>query len=47
MIAGWDVQGAQVVLYNESGDTVARLYKSGNQKFDGTTSSGQAVSVFR
>lgn len=46
-VRGWDVQGAQVVLYNESGDTVARLYKSGNQKFDGTTSSGQAVSVFR
>lgn len=46
-VRGWDVQGSQVVLYNESGDTVARLYKSGDEKLDGTTSSGQAVSVFR
>lgn len=46
-VRGWDVKGAQVVLYNENGDTVARLYKSGNEKLDGTTSSGQSVSIFR
>ena len=46
-VRGWDVKGAQVVLYNESGDTVARLYSSGSEKLNGQTSSGQPVSVFR
>ena len=44
---GWDVKGKQLVIYDDGGNSIAQLYSSGAQRFDGQTSSGQAVSVFR
>jgi hypothetical protein len=43
----WDVQGKQVVIYDQNGGTLARLYSSGGEKFDGQTSSGQPISLTR
>lgn len=43
----WDVQGKQVVLFDESGSTIARLYASGADRYDGQTNSGQPVSLSR
>lgn len=44
---GWDVNGKQLVIYNESGDAIARLYASNATRLDGQTSSGQAVTITR
>ena len=44
---GWDVKGQQVVLYDDSGNQIAALYASGGGRYDGQTSSGQAVSLSR
>ncbi len=44
---GWDVQGKQLIVYDDSGNTIARLYSSGGEKLDGQTVSGQAVSLYR
>ncbi len=46
-VSAWDVQGQQVVLMDGSGATVARLYQSGSERYDGTTSSGEAISFSR
>ena len=46
-VRGWDVNGSQLVLYDESGNTIARLYSSGSEKLNGQTTSGQPVSVSR
>ncbi|MGU3573988.1 protease inhibitor Inh/omp19 family protein [Brucellaceae bacterium C25G] len=46
-LASWAVNGKQLTLYNANGDTVASLYSSGASRFDGQTSSGQAVSLSR
>ena len=46
-IAAWDVSGAQVVLKDSTGDTVARLFASGNNRYSGSTSSGQAITLSR
>lgn len=43
----WDVQGKQVVLFSEGGDTIARLYSSGATRFDGQTASGLPISLSR
>lgn len=43
----WDVKGSQVVLVDGGGNTVARLYSSGNDRYDGKTSSGQPISFSR
>ncbi|MCB1420054.1 MAG: AprI/Inh family metalloprotease inhibitor [Notoacmeibacter sp.] len=46
-VRGWDVKGSQLVLFDESGNTIARLYSSGSEKLNGQTTSGQPVSIFR
>ena len=46
-ISAWDVKGQQLVLMDGGGNTVARLYHSGGERYDGTTNSGQAVSFTR
>ncbi len=46
-LASWSVSGKQLVLYDGSGGTVATLYTSGQGRFNGQTSSGQAVSLSR
>lgn len=46
-VSAWDVKGQQVVLMDGGGNTVARLYQSGSERYDGTTNSGQAISFSR
>ncbi|PRD44515.1 hypothetical protein C5748_07540 [Phyllobacterium phragmitis] len=46
-LASWAVNGKQLVFYDASGGTVAQLYSSGENRFDGQTTTGQAVSLSR
>lgn len=46
-VSAWDVKGQQLVLMDSSGNTLARLYQSANERYDGTTNSGQPVSFTR
>lgn len=46
-ISAWDLTGKQVVLKNDAGETVANLYSSGGTQFNGQTSAGQPITVFR
>jgi hypothetical protein len=46
-IAAWDVSGNQVVLNDRDGNRVASLYQSAAGRYDGTTASGQAISLSR
>ncbi|MDP3897469.1 MAG: protease inhibitor Inh/omp19 family protein [Mesorhizobium sp.] len=46
-VAAWNVAGKQVVLKDNGGNTVARLYSSGPERFDGQTSDGQPISFSR
>lgn len=46
-IAAWDVQGKQVILADSSGNQVARLYQSANERYDGSTATGQSISLSR
>ena len=46
-VSVWDVQGQQVVLMDSNGNTIARLYNSGGERFDGTTNSGQPITFTR
>lgn len=46
-VQAWDVKGKQVVLVNASGSTAATLFRSNTQRFDGSTSSGGAISFSR
>ncbi len=46
-VKSWNVAGKQLVFYDETGGTLARLYQSAPGKFDGQTSGGAAVSLSR
>jgi hypothetical protein len=46
-IKSWNVSGKQLTLFDSDGGTLARLYSSGGEKFDGQTSSGQPISLTR
>ena len=46
-IASWDVTGNQVVLNDRDGNAVARLYKAGDQRYDGRLSAGGSISLSR
>lgn len=46
-IKSWNVAGKQLTLYDQDGGTLARLYSSGGEKFDGQTSTGQPISLTR
>ena len=46
-IAAWDVQGKQVILADSSGNQIARLYQSANERYDGSTSTGQPIALSR
>ncbi len=46
-IKSWNVAGKQLSLYDENGGVMARLYSSGNERFDGQTSSGTPISLSR
>lgn len=46
-VSAWDVQGKQVLLSDNSGNQIARLYQSGNERYDGSTTAGQSISLSR
>jgi hypothetical protein len=46
-LSSWAVSGKQLTLYDAAGGTVAKLYSSGQSRFDGQTSGGQNVSLSR
>jgi hypothetical protein len=46
-VKSWNVAGKQLSLYDESGSTVATLYSSGAEKFNGQTSTGLPISLSR
>lgn len=46
-MGSWEVAGKQVVLKDRNGNPIARLYKTADTRFDGSTNSGQPVSLSR
>ncbi|MEP1208499.1 MAG: AprI/Inh family metalloprotease inhibitor [Rhizobiaceae bacterium] len=46
-VQAWDVREKQVVLMNSSGGTAATLFRSNEQRYDGSTTSGGAISFSR
>ncbi|MFC3072248.1 protease inhibitor Inh/omp19 family protein [Shinella pollutisoli] len=46
-MGSWEVAGKQVVLKDRGGNPIARLYKTADSRFDGSTNSGQPVSLSR
>ncbi|KAB0677586.1 protease inhibitor Inh/omp19 family protein [Aureimonas leprariae] len=46
-VSAWDVSGGQVVLKDSGGTTVANLSSSGGTRYDGSTSGGQQISLYR
>lgn len=46
-MGSWEVAGKQVVLKDRNGSPIARLYKTADTQFNGTTNSGQPVSLSR
>jgi len=46
-ISAWDVKGNQVVLSDSTGNQIASLYQSANERYEGSTTSGQTISLSR
>ncbi|MCF3640002.1 protease inhibitor Inh/omp19 family protein [Rhizobium sp. TRM95111] len=46
-MGSWEVAGKQVVLKDRDGNSIARLYKTADTRFDGSTNSGQPISLSR
>lgn len=46
-VSAWDVSGSQVVLKDSGGTTVATLNNTGGTRYEGTTTGGQPVSLYR
>lgn len=46
-VQAWDVSGSQVVLKDSGGSTVASLSSSGGSRYEGTTTGGQPISLYR
>ncbi|MBO0662236.1 protease inhibitor Inh/omp19 family protein [Jiella sp. MQZ9-1] len=46
-VSAWDVSGSQVILKDSGGATVANLSSSGNARFEGRTTGGQNVTLYR
>lgn len=46
-LSSWQVQGKQLLFYDGSGQTLARLYSSGNNRFDGQTTTGKPIALTR
>ena len=46
-VKSWNVAGKQLTLYDQDGGTLARLYSSGGESFNGQTSTGQPISLTR
>lgn len=46
-MGSWEVAGKQVVLKDRSGNPLARLFKTSDARYDGSTNGGQPVSLSR
>ncbi len=46
-MGSWEVSGKTVLFKNRNGDVVGRVYKSADTRYDGTTNSGQPISLSR
>lgn len=46
-VQAWDVREKQIVLVNSAGSTAATLYRSSEQRYDGSTVGGGAISFTR
>jgi hypothetical protein len=46
-MGSWEVAGKQVVLKDRNGNPLARLFKTADARFDGSTNGGQPVSLSR
>ncbi|RFC64152.1 hypothetical protein DYI37_07270 [Fulvimarina endophytica] len=46
-VSAWDVSGNNVVLKTSTGTNVASLASSGEARYDGQTTGGQAISLYR
>lgn len=46
-MGSWEVSGKQVLLKNRDGSTIGTLYKTADSRFDGSTASGQPLSLSR
>lgn len=46
-VQAWDVKGKEVVLVNSSGGTAAKLYRSAEERYDGSATSGGSISFTR
>ncbi|NLR99148.1 AprI/Inh family metalloprotease inhibitor [Rhizobium sp. P38BS-XIX] len=46
-MGSWEVSGKQVLLKNRDGSTIGTLYKTADARFDGSTASGQPISLSR
>ena len=46
-MGSWEVAGKQVLLKDRDGNAIARLYKTADNRFDGSTNSGQTISLSR
>jgi hypothetical protein len=46
-LSSWQVQGKQLVFYDASGQTIASLYSSGGERFDGQTTTGKPIALTR
>jgi hypothetical protein len=46
-MGSWEVSGKMVLFKDRTGNTVGRVYKSGGTRYDGTTNSGQPISLSR
>lgn len=46
-IRSWNVSGKQLTFYDDNGSALASLYASSAGRFDGQTTSGQAISLSR
>jgi hypothetical protein len=46
-MGSWEVSGKMVQFKNRSGDVIGRVYKSADNRFDGTLNSGQPLNLSR
>jgi hypothetical protein len=46
-MGSWEVAGNQVILKDRSGNPIARLNRTADARFDGSTTSGQSISLSR
>lgn len=47
LVKSWNVEGKQLAFYDDGGGVLARLYSSGEGRFDGQTSTGLPISLSR